>query len=237
MNNFKSVRILGGSAAGNFKGQDQSSSWPYLLKAEMPSAEFDITVIPGLTFMRSVPILTEDQPHDLLIFHFGTSIGWPSSIVKLGHMAGIDFSHESALHQSAFKSSRPLKHFFKVRFRNLVKYLLFFFGLYKSRINLRELEDQIRAVHSLASHESRRIIWIQHRALQNKRIFLERRVYERFYARVLNELKGLENSYFGILELPEDFLVPENYLLDCVHLSDTGHGALFELVKGAIASS
>jgi hypothetical protein len=228
--------VLGGSAASSFS-DDQDLSWPYLLKASLPShIEFRVETRGGLTFVRAISELADFPDEDLLILHFGTSIGWPTSVVQLGHKLGVDFTSEFAFHQPAYRSSSfktRIKRAFKVRIRNTVKYLLFFTGRYKSRISRREIDDQIKAVVQLAKSQSKRIIWIQHQALQNRRIFLERRSYQRYYKEIIQSLEKYKSEDFQLLTLPNEFLVEENYLLDSVHLSRRGHQELHKLVREA----
>ena len=236
MESLKSITVLGGSAASSFS-DDKEKSWPYLLKAALPKEiDFRVETRSGLTFVRAISELADFPNEDLLIFHFGTSIGWPVSLVKIGHKVGIDFTGEFGFHQPAYVSQhrvRRWKRKLKVRFRNAVKYLLFFTGLYKSRISRREIEDQINAVVTLARHQSKRIMWVQHQALQNRRIFLERRSYERYYKEIARVLEKYESPEFTVVTLPDTFLKQENYLLDCIHLSEEGHRRMYELVRGA----
>ena len=228
--------MLGGSAASSFN-DDKEKSWPYLLKTALPKEiNFRVETRGGLTFVRAITELADFPDEDLLVFHFGTSIGWPVSLVKAGHRLGIDFTGEFGFHQPAFASqsrAKRLKRAAKVRFRNAVKYLLYFSGLYKSRISRREIDDQIEAVVHLAKHQSKRIMWIQHQALQNRRIFLERRSYERYYNEILRALEKYRSPEFTVITLPDSFLKQENYLLDCVHLSETGHREMYKLVREA----
>ena len=228
--------MLGGSAASSFN-DDKEKSWPYLLKTALPKEiNFRVETRGGLTFVRAITELADFPDEDLLVFHFGTSIGWPVSLVKAGHRLGIDFTGEFGFHQPAFASQsreKRLKRAAKVRFRNAVKYLLYFSGLYKSRISRREIDDQIEAVVHLAKHQSKRIMWIQHQALQNRRIFLERRSYERYYKEILRALEKYKSPEFTVITLPDSFLKQENYLLDCVHLSETGHREMYKLVREA----
>ena len=234
MESLKSITVLGGSAASSFNNP-QENSWPYLLKKSLPpEIIFKIETRGGLTFVRAITELADFPDEDLLILHFGTSIGWPMSIIRIGHKLGIDFSSEFSFHQPAFKSSskiRALSRVFKVKFRNFIKYLLYFTGLYKSRISRREIDDQIKAVVLLAKKQSKKIMWIQHQALQNRRIFLERRSYKKYYKEIIKSLEKYESPDFKVITLPDSFLVQENYLLDCVHLSDKGHQELFKLVR------
>ena len=229
-----SITVLGGSAASSFSNVHEKS-WPYLLKSELPeNIEFKIETRGGLTFVRALNELLDFPDEDLLILHFGTSIGWPVSLVNKGHKFGIDFTSEFGLHQPAYRSKGVLNGFsrsLKVRIRNTIKYILFGLGLYKSRVNRREITDQIDAVVHLASKQSKRIIWVQHQALQNRRIFLERQSYEKYYKEILSALDKYESKTFALLTLPNDFLIQENYLLDCVHLSEKGHRRLADLLK------
>ena len=228
--------MLGGSAASSF-GDIKEKSWPYILKAKLPdSIEFRVETRPGLTFVRALNELLDFPNEDLLILHFGTSIGWPVSIVRIGHRLGIDFTSEFGLHQPAFRSLKWVTRFkraVRMRFRNTVKYLLYFLGLYKSRISRREIEDQINAVVHLASKQSKRIMWLQHQALQNRRIYLERRSYEKYYKEILRALEKHESNQFKLVTLPDSFLIQENYLLDCIHLSEKGHRVIAEILQKA----
>ena len=229
--------MLGSSAAANFRSSDQKSSWPYLLKQSLPSGlDFQVQIKSGLTFVRSIPELVDDSKVDLFVFHFGTAIGWPSSVVKRGIVLGVNFTSEFGFHQPAFKSKnqqRRMRAAIKGLLRNAVKYILFFTGQYKTRINRREIEDQIRAVVELAQKKSRRVMWIQHQALQHRSIFLERRSYQRYYKEIERCLQRYRSADFTVITLPESFLTQENYLLDCVHLSEEGHRKMFEIVREA----
>ena len=232
----QSITVLGGSAASSFSDADKNS-WPYLLKSELPqNIDFKIETIGGLTFVRALNVLLDYPDEDLLILHFGTSIGWPVSVVKYGHRFGVDFTSEFGLHQPAYKSKgilRKINQALRMRLRNSVKYMLFGLGLYKSRISRREIADQIDAVVHLASKQSKRIMWVQHQALQNRRIFVERRSYQKYYQEILNALEKYESPKFALITLPDDFLVQENYLLDCIHLSEQGHRNLATILKVA----
>jgi hypothetical protein len=176
----------------------------------------------------------------LFIFHFGTAIGWPNSVVKRGIVLGVNFTSEFGFHQSAFRSasqSRRFKAKLRAMLRNSIKYALFFTGQYRARVNRREIEDQIQAVVDLAQKKSRRVIWIQHQALQHRSIFLERLVYLGYYKEIIRCLEKFKSRNFTVVILPESFLVQDNYLLDCVHLSEKGHQELHKLVREAYKKS
>jgi YesN/AraC family two-component response regulator len=230
----RSITVLGGSAASSFSDREKIS-WPYLLRAELPQdITFKIETRPGLTFVRALNELIDFPNEDLLILHFGTSIGWPSSVVRIGHKMGIDFTSEVAFHQAAYKSSglmNQLRKRSRARFRNTIKYLIFFLGLYKSRVSRREIADQIDTVVHMAAKQSKRIIWVQHHALQNRRILLERHSYAKYYREILAALEKHKSANFALVTLPDEFMIAENYLLDCVHLSEMGHRKLADFLK------
>lgn len=234
MEHQQSITVLGGSAASSFSDVEKVS-WPFLLKAELPQEIiFKIETRGGLTFVRALNELLDFPNEDLLILHFGTSIGWPVSVVRHGHKFGIDFASEFALHQPPYRSKgflHKIKKGLRAKIRNTIKYILFIFGLYKSRVSRREIADQINAVVHLASKQSKRIMWVQHQALQSRRIYLERRSYAKYYKEILAALEKHKSPTFALITLPADFMTQENYLLDCVHLSEKGHRKLADLLK------
>ncbi len=234
MERLQSIKVLGGSAASSFNDVPEKS-WPYLLKNSLPPhINFRVETRGGLTFVRAISEPANFPKEDLLILHFGTSIGWPVPVVRIGQKLGIDFTGEFGFHQPAYKSLsalRRVKRVFRVRFRNFVKYLLFFAGRYKSRISRREIDDQIKAVIQLASIQSKRIIWIQHQALQSRRILLERFGYKKYYREIIRCFENYKSPNITMITLPESFLVQDNYLLDCVNLSEKGHQELHKLVR------
>jgi hypothetical protein len=147
---------------------------------------------------------------------------------------GIDFASDHGFNQptgiSKVKTHR-VKKFATRTFRNAVKYILFFTGLYKPRASKRELNDQVEAVVNLAQHKTKRLIWIQHRAFLNHRIVLEKWVYDRYYRKIMKTLKRLDVKGLSVLEIPDDFMVADNYLFDCIHLSSQGHKRLEQMVR------
>jgi hypothetical protein len=76
-------------------------------------------------------------------------------------------------------------------------------------------------------------MWVQHQALQSRRIFVERRSYQKYYKEIISALEKYESPNFALITLPEEFLVQENYLLDCIHLSEEGHRKLVEILRAA----
>lgn len=232
------ISVIGGSASNNFGNAPDSLAWPELLAKNLAQSA-DLTHVSrgGLTFVRGMNEIAEIDSTGVLIMHFGTSIGWPISLVKTGTAMGIDFASDHGFNQPtgiSTKRTRRVKNFFKRSFRNIVKFVLFFTGQYKPRASRRELKDQIEAVIHLAQHKTDRLIWIQHRAFLNHRIWLEKWVYERYYKQIMKTLDGLGLKEVTVLEIPDEFMVAENYLFDCVHLSSKGHERLEKLVREAI---
>ena len=232
------ISVIGGSASNNFGNAPDSLAWPELLAKNLAQSA-DLTHVSrgGLTFVRGMNEISEIDSTQVLIMHFGTSIGWPISLVKTGTAMGIDFASDHGFNQPTGVSTvreRRVKNYFKRSFRNGVKYVLFFTGQYKPRASRRELKDQIEAVIHLAQHKTDRLIWIQHRAFLNHRIWLEKWVYERYYKQIMKALDGLGLKGVSVLEIPDEFMVTENYLFDCVHLSSKGHERLEKLVRGII---
>ena len=232
------ILVIGGSASNNFGNAPDTLAWPELLAKNLTDSA-DVTHLSrgGLTFVRGMNELAGVSTADILIMHFGTSIGWPISIIKAGTVMGIDFASDHGFNQPTGVSkvkSRRVKKFIKRSFRNAVKYVLFFTGLYKPRASRRELNDQVEAVVQLAQHKTGRLIWIQHRAFLNRRILLEKLVYDRYYRKIMKTLKRLQIEGLQVLEIPDDFIVAENYLFDCVHLSSKGHVELEAIIRKSI---
>jgi len=233
------IYVLGGSAS-SAHALKESPAWPQIMANKYPQLKINSENFGGLTLVQSINKLNAIDPVDVAILHFGTSIGWPSAVVDLGNRFGMDFHNEFAFHQPPVKSKKQgyslLKHKLKMRFRNLIKYVLFIFGLYKPRINPREIGDQISAVLGLVEGKAKQVIWIQHQTIRNHRTSVERHYYKNFYNRIVAEIRAKKPIWLELLELPDSFVIPENYLHDAVHLSELGHQRLAILVEGLLIS-
>ena len=224
------VTVVGGSASAAFALKDSSHSWPQILARSLHQAEITHIHQNSLTFIRSVSLIDKLDSTKLLILHYGTSVAWPTSLINVGHKLGLNIHNEVSFHQPPhlYGGSHLIKarKVMKLRLRNALKYLLFLIGLYKPKLSFREIEDQVEAVIALASERAEKILWIQHKSLQSRRILLERLVYERYYRRVIEVLSRRSSSSFYVLPLKEDFQKEVNYLADGVHLSEQGHREL-----------
>jgi hypothetical protein len=59
-------------------------------------------------------------------------------------------------------------------------------------------------------------------------------VYDRYYRKIMKTLKKLPIEGLTVLEIPDDFVVAENYLFDCVHLSHKGHIELEAIIRKSL---
>ena len=235
---IQKIQVLGGSASTAFALED-NTAWPNQVAKAFPKIEITHKYLNGLTFVRSINILHELEHSDVLILHFGTSVGWPSAVVNLGHRLGLDLHNEFSFHQPAL----PYKGGFvpklgkkvKLKLRNFIKYLLFFLGLYRPRASFRELEEQIGAVLSIALTKADHVIWIQHRSLDYSRIALESLIYSRYYRKILKFLNLSKLQNLIVLELNQKFLISENFLNDGVHLSERGHSAITNKIVSTLS--
>lgn len=233
--------MIGGSASTAFALPDEKLAWPNLLEQEFSGIAVIHESIPGMTLSRSIKVINESDKSDILILHFGTSVGWPSLIVNWGSKFGLDVHNEAALHQPPLKYSgtpqRRLKKNFKLRTRNFLKYILYFLGGYKPRTSIQEVEDQVRAVLSVATKKASNVIWIQHHNLQFMRIAVERRMYAKYYDRLVKAIQSHSSEKLRLIQLEPAFLTSENYLLDGIHLSELGHRRIAEKLKKVLSES
>ena len=234
------VQIVGGSASTAYALEESKASWPELIGKKYPNLEIRYINQPLMTLVQSLHHLQVLEIADILIMHFGTSVGWPEPVVKIGHALGMDWHNDRSFQQPPKKYSggigRRLSKSTKLRMRNLIKYILFFLGLYKPRASLREMSDQVGVVAQIARQKGKHVLWIQHQSIQSSRIVLERAQYRRYYRKILEALAPLVSESFKVLQLPKDFLQSENYLLDGVHLSEKGHRELADLIEEKLAS-
>ena len=221
LNHIIRINVVGGSASTAFALPDQKWAWPFLLEDLIRSAEVNLKSRRGLTLVQSIGYLNDLSTSDYLILHFGTSTAWPVPLIKTRY----NF-HQPPKPIESEQFWTGMRKKAGVRFRNFIKYLLFFVGAYKPKVSIREIEDQVRAVLAIASKHTSRIIWVQHRSLQSMRIIVERKMYNRYYKRFIAAIKENAPDNLTLVELGPDFLIPENYLMDGVHLSEQGHYVL-----------
>jgi hypothetical protein len=236
----KIVQIIGGSASTAFALEDSKSAWPDLIRVKYPTIEFRYINQPLMTLVKSLSHIENIDHSEVLILHFGTSVGWPEPVIKLGHTLGMELHNEHSFHQPPKKySGSPfwrMKKVVRLKIRNLFKYALFALGLYRPRASLREMGDQVAVVASIARKKASKVLWIQHQSLQTNRIVLERSLYRRYYREIIDALSPMVSESFKVLQLPKNFLRSDNYLLDGVHLTEDGHRELAKLIEEKLAA-
>lgn len=188
----------------------------------------------GLTLVRSIDLIDDLPRAEVLVLHFGTSVAWPSPVVRIGMRLGMEMHNETAFHQPPHPYQGGilprLRKQARLRLRNAMKYLLFFAGAYRPKVSVREIDDQVRAVLAISTKRADRVIWIQHRSLQSMRLFVERTVYRRYYRRLVRAINDNLQSGVELIELDSAFMVSANYLLDGVHLSEKGHAEIARVI-------
>ena len=98
------IVVIGGSASTNITLAGHEDAWPSLLQSQKPdSISLKHISKGGLTLTRALNILADQNESDLIIFHFGTSVGWPISLVRMNKRFGIDFETEHGFHQPLAK--------------------------------------------------------------------------------------------------------------------------------------
>lgn len=226
--------MVGGSACTAAGLKEGSLAWPELLERQIDSISVKTHSRGGLTFVQSISLLTELSKCDVLILHFGTSVGWPRIVTKFQDRFGIKFSSEYGFQMPYQIPGKPFnvrfKKLLKMRIKNFIKYLFALLGFYQPKTSLHEIDDQIEIIHSLASKKADQILWIQHRGLTAPRTLIERFFYNKFYKKVLQALQPYHSESFVVLDFPDYLDNHRFYLDDLVHFSQDGHLEMCELV-------
>ena len=193
-----------------------------------------------MSFSQAIPVIEDLQNTDVLVLYFGTSVGWPRISRRMEDHLRPELNLPTSFHLPVHKSLKFANRF-KSKFRhferNVLKWILFPFGLYKPRHSLEDLPNLIMAIEHLAVKKSHLIIWVQHNSLGYKRLWLERAIYKRYYKEILKTLELYKSPHFRILTPNNGFLIQENYLVDGVHLSEIGHLRMGKLISEEIDSA
>ncbi len=229
--------LIGGSASTNIYLPATAKTWPQLL-AELHDKECELYVRQQgmLTISRALPLASSFPEVDVLLLSFATTLGWPVISKRITRLLVPEFQSETALHLAAFPSRSRVKRIKKLfrRFAlNTLKYCAFPLGLYRPTNNLSDLEDQVRALVAIASAKAKKVVWIQHQPMRDNRIWLERRVFDKYYRELINTLSKVDQANFRFIAFPAEFLEQENYCLDEVHLSELGHRNLAQFLHHA----
>ena len=231
----KLVQIIGGSASTAYALDKGQLPWPDLISKRFPELEFKHNSQKGLTFIQAINLLSDMPESEIVIFHFGTSIGWPIRLGNLSKRIGFGPKNEFSFQQPPKKYTgstyQRLLKLVQLKIRNTLKYFFFIFGKYRPRTSIMEVSDQIDVVLKITKLKFKKTIWIQHKSLPLTRTLVERRSYDKFYTQIIKILNNKLSDNFILIQLPEDFLKLNNYLLDGVHLTAQGHKELAELIE------
>lgn len=229
------VGVVGGSASMGHALPEGASAWPEILARNIGQPiELIKSQAPLLSIARGTTLIADLPECDILILHFATSIGWPEIHRRFQKFLVHAPNPQTVFHLPPYLSQKSRKcgpKFFKRFLRATIKFLAFPFGLYKPRNNINDLDDQIRSALSIARQKAPVVVWFQHNALMVNRLYIERRTYRPFYDKVISTIKELQMPQISLLELPQEFMIDENYLWDGVHLSPVGHQRCAELVQ------
>ena len=235
------VKILGGSIVSNYglPSGEQSIGEVLAKKNKIINVKQDQS-IGGLTFSQAIPVIERSDVADIFVLYFGTSVGWPRISRKMiGHLQP-ELLKPTSFHLPVYKSEVFYNRFkAKLRYfeRNVLKLVFFPFGLYRPRQSLEDLPDLVTAIQHLAEKKSGLIIWIQHYSLNYARLWLERKIYSRYYREIIKEISTYQSPHFRIITLEKSFLVQENFLLDGLHLNALGHQRMADLIYSEIESA
>jgi len=233
------IGVVGGSASTSHALPESSQAWPEILADQIGQPiELIKRQAPLLSIARGTTLIAEIPECDILILHFATSIGWPEIHRRFQRYLVMAPNPQTSFHLPPKLSSLTKKRvskFFKRSLRALVKYLAFPLGLYKPRNNINDLDDQINTALAVAHSKAPIVIWLQHNALMVNRLFIEKRTYLPYYKKVIAILRGLDDPATTLVELPERFMVHENFLWDGVHLSPLGHQRCAELIRSQLS--
>lgn len=218
---------------------ENSQAWPEILVDQIGQPIELIKRQEGLLSIARGTTLIADIPScDILILHFATSIGWPEINRRFQKYLVMAPNPQTSFHlppRLPLLARKRVSKFFKRSLRALVKYLAFPFGLYKPRNNINDLDDQINTAIAVAHSKAPIVIWLQHNALMVNRLFIERRTYLPYYKKVIATMRGIDDPATTLVELPDGFMVEENFLWDGVHLSPIGHQRCAELIKSQLS--
>lgn len=235
------VRLIGGSIISKYGLNDPNQSIGENLRKLNKSIYIKREQsVGGLSFSQSIPIIESLQDTDVLVLFFGTSVGWPRISRKLEGYLRPELLESTTFHLPVYKSEKLLNRVkAKIRHleRNILKVLIFPFGLYRPRHSLEDLPNLITAIGHLAERKSHLIIWVQHNSLGYRRLWLERKIYHRYYSQILKTLEQHRSPHFRVITPDSSFLIQENYLVDGVHLSETGHQRMANLIYDEIQAA
>lgn len=235
--------VIGGSCSTNIFLDSAFKPWPELLAEQTGGVEQATYRQQGmLTVSRALPMAAELEPQDVILLTFAATMAWPVINRELSQFLAPYMQQETSFHLAPYRSSTVRRRTVKSLKRftlNAVKYAAFPFGLYRPTNSLRDLDDQVRALVAISRSKAGRVVWVQHQPMRDRRILIERWMFDRYYRRLIEVLRREESENFRVFEFPPEFMVQENFLADEVHLSETGHVRLAQYLadQGALGSN
>jgi len=238
------ISVIGGSVSQAFGLEGQGIEWPSLLREQIAD-EADVERVSSIGFLNPGSLLRfieKSKPSDVLIIHMGTSVGWPVIHAPLERLLRPEHRHDAAFHlpTTATTSNRHLvKRALRHTLRNLLKFSAFPLGLYRPRQSIRDLESDLESAFIEASKLASHVVWMQHRTLGYRRLFLERWVYQRYFNRIQSQVRrrAMEFENLHLVEIPDGFLSQDNFTLDGVHVSSQGHQKLATLIEKSLRAA
>jgi hypothetical protein len=222
--------VIGGSCSTNIFLPPDFAPWPERLVNFHPEiTETTLRQQGMLTISRALPLAAELPNQDVILLTFAATMAWPVVNRGVSQFLAPYMQHETSFHLAPYRSRSVKRRMVKGAKRftlNVVKYLAFPFGLYRPTNSLRDLDDQVRALLSIAKSKSQKVVWVQHQPMRDSRIWLERLMFDRYYARLVSTLREQAVPNFQLIEFPPEFMIQENFLADEVHLSRLGHERL-----------
>lgn len=236
-----SLKVLGGSVISKYGLNPDAKTISGSIISSKPQIYLKNEIsIGGLSFSQAIPKIDELNHTDILVLYFGTSVGWPRISRKLENHLRPELMTSTAFHLPVYKSvklTNRLKAKIRHLERNILKLIMFPFGLYRPRHSLEDLPNLIQAIQHIADKKSNLIIWVQHNSLGYRRLWLEQIIYKRYYKEILETLQKFRSPHFRILTPSKEFLVQENFLIDGVHLSELGHARMGKLIAKEIENA
>ena len=235
------IKLIGGSIISKYGLRESDCNISENLRKQNNSIYIEQEQsVAGLGFSQAIPMIVDLDNTDVLVLYFGTSVGWPRISRKMeGHLRP-ELLESTTFHLPVFKSTKLVNRVkAKIRRyeRNILKVVLFPFGLYRPRHSLEDLPNLITAIEHLAERKCHLIIWVQHNSLRYGRLWLERKIYNRYYLEILETLQIHKSPHFRIVTPDETFLIQENYSVDGLHLNELGHQRMASLINSEIETA
>lgn len=219
--------VLGGSVISRIGLMDHERDFVQYIYIFNPNLKKEFTISKGgLTYSQALTELAKLGKLDMLILYFGTSVAWPVPSRRIAEFFRKDLLAPGNFHIPPKRSSkffRRLKSSIRRKLFMMIKFILYPLGLYSPKTSYEDLPDLVKATANLAMEKATNVIWIQHKSIGFMRLWYERRIHEKYFNEIITILEPFKNKSFRIIYPKSKFMIKENFLLDCIHLSEAGH--------------